>query len=162
GTPDPDWKGGETRSVQEGAGERLTLANISVWLAQPARIPVEVVLHFDHPGDGTSLRQSTSSDGLLVQEHDLENQIKMADLALARELNEGLSKLMRNGTTWTAIRVFWKALLESMWEARYLLSWVAMEALFGSANPGETRFRLSQRAAFFLGQSTEERKEIFQ
>jgi hypothetical protein len=35
-------------------------------------------------------------------------------------------------------------------EARFLLSWVAIEALYGPSNPMEISYRLSQRVAFFL------------
>lgn len=161
GTPDPDWGGPTPRAIQDSAGERLTLANLAVWLARPVRVPVEVVLHFDRPGDGTSIRESSSYNGLLVHEDDRDNQLSSNDLNLAKTLNEGLLRLTRDGTIWTATRLLWKSLQERMWEARFLLNWVAMEALFGSSNPQETTFRLSQRVGFFLAGSRIEAKAVF-
>mgnify|MGYP005856332247 CR=1 FL=1 len=161
GTPDPDWRGPEPRPIQDHAGELLTLANLALWLARPARIPVEVVLHFDRPGDGTSIRESSAFDGLLPHVRDLEAQFTSDDLSLAMKLNESLVALTRGATTWTATRLLWKALQERMWEARFLLEWIALEALFGSSNPQETTFRLSQRVAFFLADSRERARELF-
>jgi hypothetical protein len=161
GTPDPEWGGPEPRAIQDRAREQLTLANLAAWLARPARLPVEAHLHFERPGDGTSIRESSSSDGLVVHERDLDNQLSMSDLALARRLNEGLRGLTRGGTIWTATRLLWKALQEPMWEARFVLDWVAMEALYGSSNPAETTFRLSQRVGFFLGSSRQEAKTLY-
>lgn len=161
GTSDPDWQGPEPRSIQDRAGELLALANLALWIARPARIPVEVVLHFDRPGDGTSIRESSAFDGLLPHVRDLEAQLSVAELTFARQLNEALLALTRAGTTWTATRLLWRALQERMWEARFLLQWVALEALFGSSNPQETTFRLSQRVAFFLADSRDQARELF-
>ena len=161
GTPDPEWEDPTPRPIQDGARERLTLANLAVWLARPVCVPVEAVLHFDRPRDGTSIRECSSSNGLLVHDEDRDNQLSTDDLTLAKTLNEGLRGLNRDGTIWTATRLLWKALQEDMWEARFLLNWVAMEALFGSSNPQETTFRLSQRVAFFLASSRSEAKDIF-
>lgn len=41
------------------------------------------------------------------------------------------------------------------------MMWVVMEAIFGSTNPRETTYRLSQRVAFFLGKNRAEAKELF-
>ncbi len=161
GTPDPDWEGPEPRSIQDRVTERLTLANMAIWLARPTPIPVEVVLHFDRPGDETRMRQSSTYDGLLTHDRDRGNQLSMQDLSFAKQLNEGFLSLTRGGTIWMATRLIWKALQERMWEVRFLLHWIAMEALFGSANPQETTFRLSQRAAFFLAESRGQAREIF-
>jgi len=119
------------------------------------------VLHFDRPGEETSIRESSAFDGLLPHVRDLEGQYSVDDLSLARQLNESLVALTRAGTTWTATRLLWKALQERMWEARFLLQWVALEALFGSSNPQEITFRLSQRAAFFLANSRDHARELF-
>lgn len=161
GTPDPDWEGPEPRSIQDRVAEKLALANTAVWLARPTQIPVEVVLHFDRPGDGTSMRQSSSYEGLLAHDRDRGNQLSMQNLSFAKQLNEGFLALTRDGTIWTATRLVWKALQERMWEVRFLLHWIAMEALFGSTDPQETTFRLSQRAAFFLAGSRGKAREIF-
>ena len=47
-----------------------------------------------------------------------------------------------------------------MWEARYLWEWVVLEALFGPENSNETTYRLSQRNAWFLATSLDERQNL--
>jgi hypothetical protein len=45
---------------------------------------------------------------------------------------------------------------------RYLLFWVALEALFGPEDGREITFRLSQRVGFLLGVSKEEARQLFE
>jgi len=158
GTVDP--RSQPQRTIQESAEERLTLANLSLWLAKPTLVPMEVVLHFDSPG-ATNVRKASVLDGLLPHNRDSRNHFSIADLTVAKQMNESLLGLTRKGTVWTATRLLWKGLQERWWEARFLLEWVAMEALFGSEDLHEVTFRLSQRVAFFLAGSREETRKIF-
>jgi hypothetical protein len=162
GDPDPDWEGPEPRSMQSKVEELITLANLAIWLVCPSPIGFEVVLHFDRPGDGTSQRHAYSRESLLTHVRDQDAEPTTQNFQLAATLHPALINLRRNRTIWTAARVLWKALHEHMWEVRFLLSWVAMEALYGSTNPQETTYRLSQRAAFFLGANRNEARDLFQ
>jgi len=57
----------------------------------------------------------------------------------------------------------WHALTTFRWELRFLTLWIGLEALFGvSAAAGETRYRLSQRIAFFNAANRNEAERLFQ
>jgi hypothetical protein len=45
GEPDPAWKGGEPRSIQEGNHEAAMLGNMALWLVQPSMSCFTVVFH---------------------------------------------------------------------------------------------------------------------
>ncbi len=51
----------------------------------------------------------------------------------------------------SALKMLLQAMAAPTWEERYMLRWIAIEALFGPSNShGEIVYRLSQRAALFL------------
>jgi len=129
GSPDPQWKGDKPRSIQDIAFEKTSLACLSIWLAKPSRLSINVVMHFDEIDESPCMRKSVSFDGILHHPHHLRNQISMEDISLARQLNISLNSIKRGMTLWTSINLHYKALQESMWEVRYLLNWIAMEAL---------------------------------
>jgi hypothetical protein len=70
-----------------------------------------------------------------------------------------LTQIQRETAVWTALRATTAALQMRVEEIRYLLLWVAIEALFG-ANM-DIKYRISQRLAFFLGKNRAEAREIF-
>jgi len=85
-------------------------------------------------------------------ERDGDNGLSSDDFSLAKEISDAASKLSVKAAPWVAMLLLWRALTEVWWENRYLLLWVALEALFGSTNPIETTYRLTQRLAFFLAE----------
>jgi hypothetical protein len=87
--------------------------------------------------------------------------LDIADFKKARALTEVLKTLPRDSAIFAAGRVLLKALLERWWEGRYLLFWVALEALFGPSNAAEVTYRLSQRLAFFLATTGDEAQRLF-
>ena len=157
GDPDLDWNGVQPRSLQEKAEELIQLANLALWISKPSQLSYDDTLHFDRLGDPTSLRHARSGFGLVPHPKDIETELTFDDFQQAKIIHTVLCELSRNSTLWTAIRLLWKALADRMWESRFLLMWVVMEAIFGPTDPRETTYRLSQRVAFFLG---ENRKEI--
>jgi len=164
GHPDPEWEGPKPRSMQDKAEELVMLANLAIWLACPSSVSFDVILHFNRPGDGTSIRRVIPFGMFLPHILDADSKPTTADFRLAATLHKVLSSLRRDdGTVWTAARVLWKVLHEPMWEVRFLLSWVAMEALYGPISPQEISYRLSQRVAFFLGSNkSSEARKIFE
>lgn len=162
GSPDPEWKGEKARSIQSVVDEKFALASLALWLVRPSRLSCGPFLHFSRTGDAESLRTAGSLRRILVAEVE-EDAIPTADeLANAGRVFEVILSLPREGTLWTAVRMLMRALTESMWETRYLLQWVVLESLFGSTNPQETTYRLSQRLSLFLGDRSEDCRDIFE
>ena len=77
---------------------------------------------------------------------------------------QGVSCELLNKTAqaWTSARASWAALGMPTPEIRYLLFWIALEALFGPDDARETTFRLSQRIAMFLAEDSDEARRLFQ
>src|ERR1039458_10151466 len=53
------------------------------------------------------------------------------------------------------------ALISAPTDHRYAFFWLALEALFGPKDSGETTFKLSQRIAFFLADTPELARELY-
>lgn len=161
GDPDPDWTGLKPRSKQEKAIEQIQLSNLSIWLAKPCRLSYDVILHFDQPENPESFRQAISFIGLVAHHFDADTELSSEDFETAIAVHNSICSLHRDGNLWTASRLLGRALSERMWEARFLLLWVVMEALFGPTDPREITYRLSQRVAFFLGRNRDEIEKLF-
>ena len=43
GSPDPNWKGNNLRSIQDTADEKISLAYLSMWLAKPSPLSINVI-----------------------------------------------------------------------------------------------------------------------
>jgi len=151
GDPDPASKIGRM-SKQDVAAENLRRANLGLWLARPSWAGFNLVISAHQEQDDWIHRQNYQTDPIRPIERDTTNTLTKADIEVAKKLSDAASTLSAETSTWMAMRLLWKALTDSWWENRFLLLWVALEALFGSANPNETTYRLSQRLAFFLAE----------
>jgi hypothetical protein len=130
----------------------LILANLAIWLACPEyALWYTRTFHVERNKEGWAihgwgyprpLQAFRAGDGFLL----------IDDLARAREVNEGLAALDRAGPLWMAVRSLWGALTEPWIHGRYMLLWVALEALFGPRNHRLVRRSVSWRLASFLGQ----------
>lgn len=161
GSPDPDWKGSRPMSVQAYADEKFALAALALWLVKPSNLSCGIVLHFNEEGDPHSIRRAAELNAILINEGESENVITRDDLQAGGKLLAALLALPRDNALWTTIYMTLLALRERRWELRYLLQWVALEALLGSESPNETTFRLSQRIGLFLGKNSAERRTMF-
>ena len=162
GSPDPDWSDQNPRSIQSVIDEKFVLASVALWLAKPCRLTCGPVLHFGRQGDPESLRRSGSLSTVLIRDDENENTPSSADFDQAGAFLEVILSLQRDTAIWLAIRMLVRALTESMWEARYLWQWVVLKALFGPDSGGETTYRLAQRIALFLGETPDNRKNLFE
>ncbi len=162
GDPDPELRGKKPRSKQVRALELIQLANIALWLAKPSSISFNLVIHADCPTTNWSWRQIQKCPPLLPHHNDSGNRLTRSDVESAQNLHLALYDLPRDGAIWVAVGTLWKSLLESQWEIRYVLLWIAMEALFGPDDARETTYRLSQRVAFFLATDKEEAQKFFE
>lgn len=81
-----------------------------------------------------------------------------SDLDQARSLFNSLDS-MTPGSVRASVIALLQALEQGRWYGvRFLLLWIGLESLFGSASAQETTFRLTQRAALFLSESPIEAK----
>ncbi len=161
GDLDPEWRGRKPKSKQDRAVELIQVANLALWLAKPSLMCFDLVIHADCPDNEWQWRALSEVSNLSPLRRDVGNQLLEEDFRVARELHSALLSLPRDGAVWIAARTLWQALTVELWEIRYPLLWVVLEALFGPKDPKETTYRLSQRIAFFLSSSRKEAKELF-
>jgi hypothetical protein len=168
GEPDPFWSGKKPRSIQDSKTEKAVLANLAIWLRQPSSVCFNLVLHalsWDIPGrdEKQQIIQSLETRApLYCHPNDMQNAVERRHVIKAGELHATLCSIPRNNAAWTAMRSLWAAL--TMYEAdiRYALLWIALEALFGAEDGGEIGYKLAQRVAFFLADTPEDGRELFQ
>lgn len=142
--------------------EHLNLALLAIWLARPgpAYFPVLIACN---PGDlGSGLNMLTQRRAVA---YDLQNsaELAMTDLSMAAELFPVMSGLFSTApvsSLFMAITLLWSAIHESNVAIRHALVWIALEALFGTKDAGETQYRLSHRIALFVPADDESRQSI--
>jgi hypothetical protein len=157
-SPDPLWKGPEPRPIEKANVERAYLANLALWLQHPS--PTGFNLIFNMPEFGNFIIQgSERCDRFLCHPDDEGERIEQSDLEPAKLLFAALSKIPRETALWTALRALTAALQMNSEEIRYLLLWVAIEALFGTNF--EIKYRISQRLAFFIANNRSEARDLF-
>lgn len=154
-SPDPLWKGDEPRSIEKANVERAYLANLSLWLQHPSPTGFTLIFHMPE-WDTFIIQGSERCDRFLCHPDQERERIKPEDLEPAKLLFAALAKIPRETSIWTALRALASALQMNSEEIRYLLLWVAIEALFGTNF--ELKYRISQRLAFLL-RRTERRPE---
>ena len=160
GDPDPTWKGDEPRGKQDVALERILLSNLALWIAKPSRIGGELYIHAHFTNGEHILRQTSSVLGVIPHERDAENVLDAGDFDTARKLYDAILALERTEAPWVACKTLLTAISAREWEVRFLLLWIALEALFGSDS--EVTYRLSQRVAFFNAADRVEAKTVFE
>jgi len=160
GDPDPDSTGGPV-SKQQMAAERLKRANLGLWLARPSLAGFRMVISAHEDRNEWILGEHHSESPIRPFEEDAGNQPSLEDFSLAKRLGDAASSIRVDNAAWVAMMLSWRALTEVWWENRYLLFWVALESLFGSLNPTETTYRLSQRLAFFLSKERSQARELY-
>jgi hypothetical protein len=136
--------------------ERIRQANLALWLARATDVSVDVLAKIERYPDTAfprAMSSLTSYHGNRLRPHpdDHGEALTQEDLMRARQLNVSLSAaLLEKGAVEIAIRALWMALTMSDWNLRYVLLWIALEALFGPKDSGETTYRLPNRMALFL------------
>lgn len=156
--------GASLEQQQDRAYERIFLANLALWIARPSSIGFELVMHWeteDNSWDSPSDFIPAEYPPLQALERYENEELGVEDFQRAKELSLALDCLPRDSAIWMAVWALWKALTEDWWVGRYLLTWTALEALFGSEEAIEITYRLAQRMAFFLASDTEKRQDLF-
>lgn len=161
GDPDPEWKGAEPKSIQEGKYELTLLATLALWLSRPCPVCFIVVLHAPQFDSEPTVQRITQHSPLLCHPGDIDARIIAKDMALARRLHLSLVRVSRDTAIWTAVRATWAGLQTNIKEIRYALFWIAIEALFGPEDAREITYRLSQRVALFLAKDRAAARALF-
>lgn len=158
GSPDPEFPG---RGVQDVIFEELVLALLSVWIVKPAACSTGLFAHICGNEKYAVLRQLRDLPPNLVPELGEEVLLSSDDLAEAKIMFTQILKLNRNGAIWTAINLLSKGSSERLWNIRFLVYAILLEALFGPDDGREITYRLSTRIASFLAHCSDERKKLF-
>jgi hypothetical protein len=147
-------------SVQK-AEEKIFLAGFALWLAQPSGWSAAHITHFQKKGQSASVRRTGDCNAVRVRQDEAYAVPEPQALSLAGRLLAAILRLRRDGNVWIAVRFLTMALTEKLWEPRFVLVWIVLEALFGPEDGREITYRLSQRVGIFLGVDPGERVELF-
>lgn len=160
GEIDSSWAGPESRSKQKSAEEKVLLCQLALWLAKPSLLSNELVLHGTETNGEWRHRHSHSVKGWEVHLTHVRNSLSPDDLAKALRLYRAIELLHREGPPWLAVWALWHALTTFRWEFRFLALWTGLEALFGTNENGELRYRLAHRISFLNAQSCYEAERL--
>lgn len=161
GDPDPAWTGDKPRSIQDTKYDHCVLGNLALWLSRPSPVHFAVVIHAPRFGDEPVAQQIIWGSPLLCHPKDEDVQITAEDIPLAISLHSSLLALGQDGAVWTAAMATWAGLQMNFEVIRFILFWIALEALFGPEDAREITYRLSQRVGFFLSGARAEARALF-
>lgn len=161
GMPDPSYIGPEARSIQDAALAKIYVVMLSLWLARPTGVHYREIAHCERNGGDWLVRQIADHFRFWPLPEYSYNQISAEDADRAKRLFDVLFNAPQKGPVWAAVSSLGLALTQKEWILRYLLFWLALEALFGPDDAREITFRISQRIAFFLTRGEKSRHEMF-
>lgn|GEM_PF-2804160 len=142
--------GGVRRSRQSVAREALNMACLSMWIALPTGFSYQTVIDASERDGAWRVRAVGTYDPFLPNAWNMVRSHTHVEVDAAAKLYRALKEVDRSSAVWTAIRTLWSSLAESQYVVRYLLTWVALEALMGPRGGGELKFRIAQRLSLFL------------
>jgi hypothetical protein len=129
-------------------------------LARPSCLGYEYIIDADSDNSHWFLRQARDFNKFIPHIKYKNDYLSQDDFANAKKLNTSLCRFTE-GTIWRASRSLSWALITESWDHRYLQLWIALETLYGSSDPKEITYRLSQRLSFFLSKQRKEAKKLF-
>src|SRR5262249_51191161 len=135
---------------------RLRLANLSLWLAKRSPLTTHLMLRQKiTEGGNPQLEGFSIWDRFIPLASYREEVLGRADFEDAHANFAGLDSLGRGSLRASAMMLHRALELGRWYGVRFMLLWIGLEGLFGSSNPQEATFRLTQRAALFLGTDPE-------
>ncbi|MBI3455496.1 MAG: hypothetical protein HY002_06895 [Candidatus Rokubacteria bacterium] len=162
---DDTWNDPDERMTKgRTASDRLMVANLAVWLVQPkTTLRFGDVLHVGQRADGAWRIRSLLHPAPFRPEVDRAGTPTLTGdhLAEVRVLNGIIGGLTRHGPLWTALRSLWGALTEGWFHNRYMLLWIAMEALFGPKGRSEITRRLARNLSLFMAANAQEQTTLW-
>ena len=167
GEPDPNWKGQHPKSIQEMKLQSAMLANLAMWLRQPAPIRFTVcfnALSIRNGPHGTVpvILDVQGITPLYCHPHDEKNPLTSHHIKQAAELHRILCGIPRKNPVWEALRAMWAGLTMNPADHRYPFFWLGLEALFGDEDysRGFTK-RLCERIALFIAENKKDAQSIY-
>jgi len=159
GEKDPAFSG-SSRTIQQSKSETAIIANLAFWLVQPSPLCFTVAFHaltWPQPVP----QQTEVRTPNFCHPDDLENRLSLSQVIEAGRLHGTLMSIARDNALFSGVRHVCAALAMYQPDLRYSLFWIALEALFGSENPNEIAYKLSQRIAFIVSKGPDEAKQQF-
>jgi hypothetical protein len=161
GDLDPD---DPKRAKQDAALERLQLASIGLWLSRVTRPSFSAYAHAPlEMGGGAELWATRRVEPLIPHQFDGGFELDETRERTVREITGPLYTLLRPGPLWSSIRFLLFGLRELKGDTRITLLWIALEALFGTIDPGPgSSSELYRRIAGFFGSTKKEQLAAFE
>ncbi len=157
GDPDSNWPGETKRGKQNSALEKIQISNLALWLVQPSPLAFDLVFHINEEPIRRVI-QCFITFPIKHHKRDASNYHSKEQLSHSKDISLRIQALIRNNSLWLALRTLFDALRSVLWETRFLLLWVTLEALFGTST--ELRYRISHRIGFFLSSDRMEAKKL--
>ena len=120
----------EAGAIQKAKHEIAQLANLAMWLARPSPVCFDLIFNAPRREGGWSVPFVEKTSRILCHPRDRGGLVSDSDLEEARNLHSALCGLPAESSIRTAVHACWSALQIEMAEVRYLLLWIALEALF--------------------------------
>lgn len=138
--------------------ERMTRVIIALWISRPARYQWPLIVHGRRTETTFERHLWNTRPPLISHDAYSRSEILDGDFQFAADI-AGRVASCTDGPVFVALSNLYMALQQSWWEGRYLLFWVAIEALF--APNSEVSFRISQRIAKFLRPEPPRARSLF-
>lgn len=150
-TADDDVEPGRAGEVWAEQKERLYLANLALWIAHPTDLGYEFLVQGDV--DNGRFNQ-VGVEGRFWPIHALASykteSLSLDDCERARLILGALVGVPRKTPLRSALLMLCDGLADGKHAIRFMLVWVAIEALFGPVDGWKVRSRIAQRASAFL------------
>jgi hypothetical protein len=157
---DPSSEDSRTRLIQKAKHEIAELANFALWLARPSPVCFELIFDAPRRRGGLHVSSIDKQSRILCHPRDRGGLLSDADLDAARDLHCSLCALPKASAVLTAVHASWSALKIEREEVRYLLLWVALEALFVPEDARTPADLLAQRIGHFLSSEPRAASEL--
>ena len=150
GNSDSGAENSNLTKVQRAKHETAQLANFALWLARPSPACFDLVFDAPRREGGWCAPLIERKSRILCHPRDRGGLLTDADLEVARSLHRALCDLPEESPIGTAVSASWSALQIGKEEVRYLLLWIALEALFAPLEGRDTTELLARRIGRFL------------
>ena len=141
--------------------EKLTLATLALWLAKRSAVRCELILTAEVRSDTDfTWREISTVEPIHPHKQYLNQELTDVHLVSATRIFQGIMSIKQPSSLWVAVYSLFAALTIRTWEARFLMLWTGMEALFGCIDSREITYRLSNRLGFFLAHDRQEARVL--
>ena len=150
------------RDVAQKHSERLTRAQLSLWLRWPGAYRSPFTATGRIHGDLVLSEQTTWGTPFFGHPKDPAAGPGSEQIGRAMALHRSMESIPSGSAVLTALATTWSALHQSDLPVRLLFLWIALESLFGPEDAREMSYRLAQRIALFSEVGQQEAREAFQ